>query len=327
MADPSLHSLTQPPPPSPTPAPSPPIDILLVATPPIPSVSEILYTPSPAVAKEHWTQTAIIAKSRENPSSPVRGHQFFTLRLDGVSFGRFITSCRALRLFPQGYSSHFSKLMLAAAEAVQRRVHGTFVFTQSDEMTILVPPCAQAPDGSYPPHMYAGRVAKLTTLAASLATHAFGRALDQLAREKGVDLLSDQYLAICGLFDCRLGVFDTHDDALRLVLWRAYECAMNGVSDRVFQMHDVAEAKEVRRKHTGVKLRFMEAHGVLPMSDHQAYGTVIRKVFRPKDPIKPVNKEWRVCMRGVFEQKSENLLTAYVRHVQLKEEGDFLTLK
>eukprot|EP00173_Palmaria_palmata_P003979 Plantae.Rhodophyta-Palmaria_palmata.ctg45063.p1 GENE.Plantae.Rhodophyta-Palmaria_palmata.ctg45063~~Plantae.Rhodophyta-Palmaria_palmata.ctg45063.p1 ORF type:complete len:108 (+),score=15.74 Plantae.Rhodophyta-Palmaria_palmata.ctg45063:46-324(+) len=92
-------------------------------------------------------------------------------------------------------------------------------------------------------------------------------------------------------------------------------------------MHDVTEAKEVRRQHTGVKLRFMEAHGVLPMSDHQAYGSVIRKVLRPKDPIQPVSKEWRVCMRGVFEQKSENLLRAYVRHVELKEEGDFLTLK
>ena len=36
-------------------------------------------------------------------------------------------------------------------------------------------------------------------------------------------------------FDCRIAAWDSWEEAKALLLWRAYDCTVNGVSDAVHQ--------------------------------------------------------------------------------------------
>ena len=37
-------------------------------------------------------------------------------------------------------------------------------------------------------------------------------------------------------FDCRMGSYASWEEARALLMWRAYDCSVNGVSDAVYQM-------------------------------------------------------------------------------------------
>lgn len=309
------------------PCPSPVEKILLLCE-VQPTVPAHLYSSAPTMSKAHWSSAGAWIKARERLADDVRGDQWFTLRLDGSNFGRFIQACRDCRLLGPGYSSDFASLMVECAETVMRRVHGVFAYTQSDEMTIVVAPQRPLADGSVPPHVYRGRVAKLGTLAAALATHAMARGMARLAREKGVDEEGEEFGELCGLFDCRVGAFDGHDEVMRLVLWRAFDCGINGVSDKCHQLRlrGIPGAKEVVRMHTGFKLKFLEENGMLPLPDHQAYGTVIRKSQHILQGFHAESGRTLTTLRRFYERTSVNLLNSYVAHREVKAQyHDFLT--
>ena len=42
--------------------------------------------------------------------------------------------------------------------------------------------------------------------------------------------------AVLGSFDCRMGSYGTREEAMAVVLWRAYDCGVNGVSDAVYHV-------------------------------------------------------------------------------------------
>ena len=90
------------------------------------------------------------------------------------------------------------------------------------------------------------------------------------------------------VFDCRLGSYDTADEAMGLVLWRAYDCGVNGVSDAVHHTGDLG--KEVKRGGTLDKLRWMQQHSMLPMPSHQAYGTLFLMHRDRYGLIQPANR-------------------------------------
>merc|ERR1712070_301852 len=167
-------------------------------------------------------------------------------------------------------------------------------YTQSDEMTLLVPP-RRVIRGTQEVHMYGGRIVKLCTLAAAHVTALFNFRVLDIARDKGEEW-SHKDLPT---FDCRLGSFASADEALSLILWRAYDCGTNGVSDAVH--HSKRAGKEMKGASTQVKLRWLRDQGMLPLARHQAHGSLFAKVMRRHEGVNKSTGESITYSRGAVE--------------------------
>ena len=69
------------------------------------------------------------------------------------------------------------------------------------------------------------------------------------------------------------------DEAMSVVLWRAYDCGINGIADACFQQRSQLDGAEVIiEKPTNEKIAFLLEHHLFPLPPHQAYGTVMARV-------------------------------------------------
>lgn len=117
--------------------------------------------------------------------------------------------------------------------------------------------------------------------------------------------MEDQHLAN---FDCRLGTFATLEEAMSLVLWRAADCGVNGVSDAVYKSK-LPGAKSTMRAGTSDKLKWLAENGLLPLQPHQAYGSYFVKVRRLHEGFNPKTGETSSSLRSTIEEVSNvNLL-------------------
>merc|ERR1712070_354263 len=151
--------------------------------------------------------------------------------------------------------------------------HASIGYTQSDEMIVFIPP-TNVIRGEQQPHMRNGRGTKLTTLAASVVTAHFIMQLGRHCEANGVGL--EDLANILPHFDCRLGQYTSWEEARALLMWRAYDCSVNGVSDAVYQIKGAS--KHVMGLGKREKIEWLWKEGRLPLPRHQAYGTVLVRV-------------------------------------------------
>jgi hypothetical protein len=102
-------------------------------------------------------------------------------------------------------------------------------------------------------------------------------------------------------FDCRLGSWATWEDARALLLWRAYDCAINGVSDAVHHAKGAPGRKEAVTQCVPFKLAWLHERGMLPLPEHQAHGTALVRVRRERDGVNPVTGEVVRVVRRVID--------------------------
>jgi tRNA(His) 5'-end guanylyltransferase len=247
------------------------------------------YQHSPKIPKAVWTMIGDrVSKKEKMPVMNADPSQFITLRLDGHGFSRLVKKLRSLEIFPQGYSPEFADIMQKVLQGLMTEYNAAVGFTQSDEITIILP----AMKSERAVHPYAGRRDKLETLSASYASQLFTRKLLNLGASKGRPL-PDQ---VTVLFDCRMAVDTTMASAFELIAWRAYDCSVNGVSTAV--MNSKAP-KQVREASTGEKLAWLVSSGVLPLPDHEAYGTLYVKTKVAVQSLNPMTQEPVEVQRGV----------------------------
>jgi tRNA(His) 5'-end guanylyltransferase len=98
----------------------------------------------------------------------------------------------------------------------------------SDEMCIFIPP-TNIIRGEQQPHQRNGRVAKMMTLASGYVSARFILALAE--QSEGKPEVMAALADITPHFDCRIGKWESWDEAQSLLLWRGYDCSINGVSD------------------------------------------------------------------------------------------------
>eukprot|EP00470_Lotharella_oceanica_P003627 CAMPEP_0170172604 /NCGR_PEP_ID=MMETSP0040_2-20121228/5851_1 /TAXON_ID=641309 /ORGANISM="Lotharella oceanica, Strain CCMP622" /LENGTH=174 /DNA_ID=CAMNT_0010413349 /DNA_START=81 /DNA_END=605 /DNA_ORIENTATION=- len=117
-------------------------------------------------------------------------------------------------------------------------------------------------------------------------------------------------------FDCRVGSYATAEEAMSLVMWRGYDCGVNGVSDAVHKAKDAMkqiDGKIMPRKKavlldTGKKLGWLNDVGLLPLPKHQACGSYFVREKKMKTAFNPqLNKEVE-CLRSVIEKVDGNVL-------------------
>merc|ERR1712187_551816 len=152
--------------------------------------------------------------------------------------------------------------------------------------------------GVQQPHPRNGRVTKLTSLAASFVTAHFIMQLAKQCQENGVGLEDLSY--ILPHFDCRVGSYSSWEEAQALLMWRAYDCSVNGVSDAVYQTP--GSGQKVQSLGRQEKVAWLFEKGLLPLPRHQAYGTVLVRVRRIKEGYNPKLDKTFESLRAVIEQ-------------------------
>lgn len=212
---------------------------------------------------------------RNEGQSPAQ--KFFTLRLDGHSFSKRMPLLKRLNIFGQGYSLEFENIMKKITASLLSSIQcSLYAFTQSDEIVVLVKPCDVDEHGNYVNYEFRRRRDKLVSVYASMATNIFTREVMRLVLENmrrnpelefDVDSLPDIQ------FDARIAEYDTLADAFQMVLWRSFDCSVNGVSSG-FVFNSFENKKKLMTMNSGEKLKVLQEHGLLStMTRHQLYGS------------------------------------------------------
>lgn len=252
----------------------------------------------PHVPKVSYTALGDLVAARERSTSGnVPGDRWISLRLDGSGFSRTVRVMRQKGILEQeGFSETFASCMQLSLRALMEHFNALIGYTQSDEMIVFVPPTSVI-RGEQQPHMRNGRVTKLTTLAASFVTAHFIMQLARHCEGKGVGL--EDLMHILPHFDCRLGQYSSWEEARALLIWRAYDCSVNGISDAVYQVKGVG--KQVMALDKRAKVEWLWKQGRLPLPRHQAYGTVFVRVKRTVEGFNPKLGKSVKTLRGVIE--------------------------
>lgn len=264
----------------------------------VPEMDPELHYLAPHITKARWTALGDFVSAREKEAcSNVDGSRWISLRLDGSGFSKAVRVMRRHGVLEEeGFSERFAGCMRDCLRSLMEKFSGHLGYTQSDEMVVFIPP-AHVVRGEQFPHTYNGRVAKMTTLAAGLVTAKFVLGLSQLCIKNGGDL--EGLAGILPHFDCRLGNYDTWEEAQALLIWRCYDCSVNGVSDAVY--HTKGSGKQVQSLGRREKVEWLWKNGKLPLPRHQAYGTVMVRVKREVDGVNPLTGESVKSVRGVIE--------------------------
>ena len=126
---------------------------------------------------------------------------------------------RAFHTFTQGldkpFDAHFSELMAATMTWLVEQTGALIAYTQSDEITLLW----YAPD--YKSDVFfQGRIPKLTSIVASLATVKFNRLIPKMLPAKAGQL---------PVFDCRVWQVPNRAEAANTFLWREMDATRNSI--------------------------------------------------------------------------------------------------
>lgn len=205
--------------------------------------------------------------------------KFYTLRLDGHAFSKRMVQLKRLGILSDGYSNEFELIMKKVATKLLSSIQcALYAFTQSDELIVLVKPCEMDDHGNYCNFEFQRRRDKLVSIYASMATEVFLKEIFRLIFQKMRDDASFEidFDAIPDVqFDARLAEYDTLSDAFQLILWRSFDCSVNGVSSG-FVFSSVENKKSLMTMNSGEKLKYLKDHDVLAtMSRHQLYGTFL----------------------------------------------------
>lgn len=277
------------------------------------------YFSTPVISKKVWTAVGDqVAKNEKSTLTNVRGDQWMSFRLDGHGFSKLVKKLNKTGVYGAthyGYSHDFAEIMRECCQEVVKLHTGFLGYTQSDEMTILVAPrpvktvrvAVEKEDGSKEivsrevqiEHENNGRVLKLCTLTASFVTAHFNDRLRRLFAKNGVPFPEPHEML--ATFDCRMGAYNSFEEAMTLPLWRSYDSGINGVSDAVHHLKfapmefvkekgiDVPDGASWKRevekmvgKNAGEKQTWLHAKGLFPLPTHQAYGSMfhVRKAVR-----------------------------------------------
>lgn len=262
-------------------------------------VDPSLHYLAPHMPKVEWNALGDLVTGREKTSSgSISGERWVSLRLDGSGFSKTVRMMRNKGILEkEGFSAFFASCMCSSMEALMEHFHARLGYTQSDEMIVFIAP-TNVVRGERQPHQRNGRVTKLTSLAASLVTAHFIMQLARRCQENGVGL--EDLSHILPHFDCRVGHYASWEEAQALLLCRAYDCSVNGVSDAVYQTP--GSGKQIQGLGRQEKVAWLSQQGLLPLPRHQAYGTVKVRVKRLQDGYNPKLGRDVKSLRGKIEQ-------------------------
>lgn len=161
------------------------------------------------------------------------------VRLDGRSFHTFT------RGMPRPFHEPLSRAMIETARYLVAETQACFAYTQSDEITL-----AYWSEDAACKTIFDGRIQKLTSILAAMATAKFNQEVAARMPEKA---------KLLPVFDARVFNMPSLDDMVDCVLFRALDCAKNSITmaASAFYSH-----KELHGKGGAEKHEMLHAKGV-----------------------------------------------------------------
>lgn len=178
------------------------------------------------------------APDQDVPRVAIPEGKYCIIRVDGRAFHTFT---KPYKCKEQAFSVDITNAMKAAVEALLNEFSPIVVYSQSDEITVVIDP-AKIP--------FSGKCHKLNSIAASVATAAFNLYLvrNNLARTSKP-----------AIFDARsYGV--TREDVLKVLIWRQRDAIKNSISAvaRTAYSHKMLEGKKSEDK-----IAMLEEKGII----------------------------------------------------------------
>eukprot|EP00929_Paragymnodinium_shiwhaense_P123541 TRINITY_DN9752_c0_g1_i1.p1 TRINITY_DN9752_c0_g1~~TRINITY_DN9752_c0_g1_i1.p1 ORF type:complete len:365 (+),score=45.98 TRINITY_DN9752_c0_g1_i1:61-1155(+) len=201
-------------------------------------------------------------------SGKVDGSRWLSLRLERRGYRHLVQ-----RLQEKGITEaaevrkHHVEIMRCCCKALMEKFHAAVGYTQCDEMTVVIAPSAVSRGEKAHPHK--GGAVQLCTEVAGLVTALFNAKIAHLFLEKGMR----PDACLLSHFDCRLGHYGSWAEARSVLLWRAFDCSVNAVSDAVLEAKHLPGADAVLDQHMFDQLRWLAENELLPLSTHQATGS------------------------------------------------------
>jgi tRNA(His) 5'-end guanylyltransferase len=267
-----------------------------------------LYERPVYVEKEQWTNLGNLISNREKLNENISNEKCYTLRLDIKGMSNIKKLLFSSGIFQSKYDISFEEMMKHTTKLLQVEYNAKWAYTQSDEITLVICPSIDNPLFQ---HHFGGRHDKLVSLSAAFASIESMKYLMLLNPSKIDVILHNVNI----LFDSRLAVWDNQRDAFQVILWRAYDCGINGISDTIHNLDNKKSRNLLQtspegistliKQSTGEKLNYLNIEGLLPLRNHQAYGTLfqrekkLRKGFNPKTLLEVE------CIRSVIEHISD----------------------
>ncbi|MFZ3583162.1 tRNA(His) guanylyltransferase Thg1 family protein [Loktanella sp. DJP18] len=153
---------------------------------------------------------------RETAGQPIPANHAIYARIDGRGFSRFT------RDMQRPFDPRMTRAMQATSAHLLHHTHATAAYVQSDEISLLFAP-AITDDGTASQHFFGGKILKMTSVLAALATAAFTRAL--LEDQDGLAAWTDRMPH----FDARVVDMPRVEDAIAAFAWRGQDARRNGI--------------------------------------------------------------------------------------------------
>jgi tRNA(His) 5'-end guanylyltransferase len=163
-------------------------------------------------------------------------------RIDGRSFTKFTRSMQ------RPFDQMFTQVMVNTTKTLVEHTHATVAYTCSDEISL-----AWHVTDHNQELWFDGKIHKLTSVLASLATVAFVNEILQQF-DHGAQLVND-----LPHFDCRVFQVPHTAELVNCFLWRQSDCVKNSVSQTA---HAHFSHADLQNKHTQQKLLMLEQLGV-----------------------------------------------------------------
>lgn len=161
------------------------------------------------------------------------------VRCDGRSFSSF---CRGLQ---RPFDERMTSLMSNTAKYLLEETNASIVFNQSDEISLVI-----YSEDIKSQTFFNGRIQKLTSIIASMATVYFNKHLASFIPEKS-DLMP--------VFDCRVWNVPSLVEATNCILWRELDATKNSIS--MAAQHYYSH-KELHKKNSSDKQEMLFAKGI-----------------------------------------------------------------
>ncbi len=174
------------------------------------------------------------------------------IRVDGRAFHTF---CKSM---DKPFDIRMEKAMAETARYLLGDLNATVAHTFSDEISLIV-----AQDGARQEPPFGGKVFRINSVVASMATVMFNRHVTS---------------PNMATFDCRVWQVPNKQEAVNYLIWREQDAARNSVS-MVAQAH--FSHKQLLGKHSGaMQDMLMETHGINwnDLPDSRRRGTYLRYV-------------------------------------------------
>jgi tRNA(His) guanylyltransferase len=223
---------------------------------------------------------------------------WIVIRVDGRGFSKLTESA-----FEKPFDSHFHTLMTQTAEALLLELHGVYAYTESDEISILLPRDSD---------LFSRELEKLVSISAAVASATFTHAAGRIAH-----------------FDSRMWLGITQANVLDYFRWRqtdAARCCLHGWCYCTLRKEgqSVAEATALlrgksfselnellfqrgrnfndlpvwQRRGTGIYWEQFEKQGTNPISG--AVATAVRRRVKVDESI-PKAEEYDVFIRSLMD--------------------------